>query len=109
MELLNYILNHFWTMAIMEVICLLLIIVFPFVYWINERKDEKTFGQFYTYLNKKAEGWLIILGVTLIPYLNIGIVLFVYTAFVLMHIRMRITNSSIYKKLTNKLSNIRIR
>ena len=109
MELLNYILNHFWTMAIVEVVCLLMILVFPFIYWINERKDEKTLGQFYKYLNKESEGWLVILGITLIPYLNIGIVIFTYMAFAFIHIREWTINTSLYQKLTNKLSKIRIR
>lgn len=109
MEVLNYIFEHFWTMAIVEVVCLLLILVFPFIYWINEKKDEKTLGEFYDYLTEEGEGWLVILSITLIPYLNIGMVIFTYVMITLMHVRVWIMDSSIYKKLTNKLSNIRIR
>lgn len=109
MELLKYILGHFWTMAIVEVICLLLILIFPFIHWINERKNEKTLGDFYKYLNTDAEGWLLLLTFTLIPYWNMGIVVFTYVILAFIHIRWWLINRSIYKKLTNKLSKIRIR
>ena len=109
MEVLEYILEHFWTMAIIEVVCILAIVIIPLTYWINERKNEKTIGDFCEFLRDEGEGWLVILTITLIPYLNIGIVLFVYITFFLIYIRAWIMNRSIYKKFINKISNIKLR